>query len=571
MPAIRHLKVQNFRGIKSLDWHLDGRVLCLLGPGDSCKSTVLTAIELALLPRWSFPFTDSDFYQANTSESIIIEATVGDLPEKLAREEEKYGLCLRGYAAKTSSIHDDPNDDHEVVLTIRLTVDSDLEPQWTVFKESNRDPRSITWRDRELLRVAVLGSDVDQTLTWSRGSSLSRLTDSKSSGEVIAVANRHARDAVADMQLDEWQVIADETARIAKSFGVSLSDLKPGLDIRAIRFGQGILALHDGKIPVQLNGLGSRRLTALAVQRSGAGSSSIILIDEIEHGLEPHRIRKLLSVLCDETSGGQVIMTSHSPTTVVARSVEELRFLQCKEGLLSIDSCTIESRSALQSVVRKCPLAVFARRIIVCEGKTEEALCRVLNKVWTHDHENEGFETLGVLPAVGEGSAAPEVARQFASLGYSTILFADSDKSLHPNKNDVEAAGAKVLIWQGTMATEQRIATDVPKDTLQKIVAAAEKSKGPESCVAQLNNELQKLDLDDCTIPSLNISEWEELGIDDDSVRKVIGNTAKNYDWFKNLNDGEILAEIVVPVLQRIENTPLAEDLRTLEKWVYAK
>jgi len=48
MAVIRHLKVQNFRGIHTLDWHVDGRVICLIGPGDSAKTTVLDAIESAM-------------------------------------------------------------------------------------------------------------------------------------------------------------------------------------------------------------------------------------------------------------------------------------------------------------------------------------------------------------------------------------------------------------------------------------------------------------------------------------------------------------------------------------------
>jgi predicted ATP-dependent endonuclease of OLD family len=46
-----HLKIENFRGIRALDWHTNGRALCLIGPSESTKTTILDAIELALLPR----------------------------------------------------------------------------------------------------------------------------------------------------------------------------------------------------------------------------------------------------------------------------------------------------------------------------------------------------------------------------------------------------------------------------------------------------------------------------------------------------------------------------------------
>lgn len=62
---IKHIAIENFRGIKNLDWHVDGRMICLLGPGDSTKTTVIDAIELALAPRWNVPFSDADFSATN--------------------------------------------------------------------------------------------------------------------------------------------------------------------------------------------------------------------------------------------------------------------------------------------------------------------------------------------------------------------------------------------------------------------------------------------------------------------------------------------------------------------------
>jgi len=568
MAIVRHLKVQNFRGIKVLDWHLDGRVICLVGPGDSAKTTVLNAIELVLLPRWNVSFADSDFHQANVDEELVIEATVGELPEELIKQ-ERYGLYLRWYSAKERLIHDDPAEKDEDVLTIRLAVDNCLEPQWTVVKDSNPEPRPISWRDRELLGVSVIGDYIDRNLTWSRGSALARLTDSKSSGEVIAVANRTARQAVADMHLDEWQRIADRAMDMAKNYGVPVRNLHPGLDVGAIRFGQGVLSLYDGDIPLQSYGLGSRRLAALAIQEAGIGKSSIVLIDEVEYGLEPHRIRKLLKILCNVKNQGQVIMTSHSPTPVVAMSVDELRFTRLN-GKLDVLACDEEARDALQSVVRKCPLAVFARSIIVAEGKTEEALCNVLNQKWTANHGGEGFELKGAVAVCGEGSNAPEVARQFAKLGYRTALLGDSDKPISPSEPEIRTAGAEVLLWEGNMAIEQRIAADVPLETLQAIMNAASEIRSEQSCIDSCKTELKNLGVNPDAVTSIVISEWKQKGIDESNLRKAIGNAAKVSKWFKNLNDGETLAKLVVAVLPAIADSPLGIKLCDLEKWVYA-
>jgi hypothetical protein len=569
MAVIRHLKVLNFRGIQTLDWHVSGRVICLIGPGDSAKTTVLDAIELALLPRWSIPFTDSDFYQANIDEELLIDVTVGELPDVLVKQ-EKYGMYLRGYSVTERSFHDDPADEDEDVLTIRLLVDNSLEPHWTVVKDSNPEPRPISWRDRELLGVVSLGENVDRNLTWSRGSALARLTDSQSSGHVIAVANRKAREAVGEMQLDEWQQIADQAKRTAKNYGVPVNDLQPGLDVHAIRFGQSVLSLYDGPIPLQSFGLGSKRLASLAVQEAGIGSSSVVLVDEVEHGLEPHRIRKLLDILCEGRDKGQVIMTSHSPTAVVARSIIDLRFTRLTNGRLDVLSCDQESKDALQGAIRSCPIAVFARTVIVCEGKTEEALCRALNRAWAANHGGEDFELRGVVAVNGGGDAAPQTTRQFSRLGYRVAFLGDSDKAINPSEHEIRVSGAEVFRWDGQMATEQRICADVPLETLQALVYLASEIKGEQSCIDSCRRELGKLGASAAAVTSVTIDDWQLNGIEEFTFRMVIGKAAKVAGWFKDLNSGEKLADLIVATLPKIAKTPLGVKLLALEEWLYA-
>jgi predicted ATP-dependent endonuclease of OLD family len=51
MALIRHIRIQNFRGIHKFDWFPSDRVNCLIGPGDSGKTTVLDAIDLFKLNR----------------------------------------------------------------------------------------------------------------------------------------------------------------------------------------------------------------------------------------------------------------------------------------------------------------------------------------------------------------------------------------------------------------------------------------------------------------------------------------------------------------------------------------
>ena len=64
---LTNIEIKNFRGIKhaSVFFPLDSRIICLIGSGDSGKSTLLTAIEWALWPSWSLIATGAGYLFGN--------------------------------------------------------------------------------------------------------------------------------------------------------------------------------------------------------------------------------------------------------------------------------------------------------------------------------------------------------------------------------------------------------------------------------------------------------------------------------------------------------------------------
>lgn len=92
---IAHLSIQYFRGIKSLEWSPSPNLNCLIGPGDSCKTTILDAIELAMTPRYGFMGSDTDIFACDPTNQPDIKVTLVALPEEFLTE-RKFGLYLRG-------------------------------------------------------------------------------------------------------------------------------------------------------------------------------------------------------------------------------------------------------------------------------------------------------------------------------------------------------------------------------------------------------------------------------------------------------------------------------------------
>ena len=94
MARIHSLHIENFRGIKTFDQVFQMKpFICLIGRGDSGKTTILKAISCVLCPNWNISISDLDYYNADISQDIVIEAVVGNLPVELSNL-QKYGQYI---------------------------------------------------------------------------------------------------------------------------------------------------------------------------------------------------------------------------------------------------------------------------------------------------------------------------------------------------------------------------------------------------------------------------------------------------------------------------------------------
>ncbi len=556
---IRYLTIKRFRGIKSLDWAVDGRLVCLVGPGDSMKTTILNAIEMALSPRWSLTFDDHDFYNVDTSKPIEIIVTVGDLPDRLLAD-SKFGLALRGWNS-TTGLHEEPNQQgDESVLSVKLTVDESLEPSWTVINDRLEEGKPISARERESLGVTRLGELSDRHLTWGRGSVLSQLTEAADDiSRVLTEAIRKARTYFhPDDSISEMTDTTDLLEDLCRPFDVyPTSGYEPGLVFdRTASF-----VLMDGAIPVSGLGLGSKRLLILALHKYMLHQGAIVLVDEIETALEPHRLRRLIRLLRpleDQAEGtGQTITTTHSSVAVEELKAEELRIVRVKDGVVSIK----RPHKELQGTLRACSEAFLGRQVIVCEGATEKGFCRALDQYWSLHDKTEPFSCKGVVLADGEGDNAPSRAGHFAELGYRTALLVDSDKDeVLPNISDAVKKGVQVFQWAGGISIEERILLDIPwKDVLSCLDEVAEYEEG------LIDQVKARYSLPDVTL-SPDMRNWK----DSKELRKAIGKAAKEKHWFKRIDRGEILGFTVARCIEAIPESETGRIVEGLRSWVGA-
>lgn len=572
---LRHLRIRHFRCIRALDWLVGSDSVCLVGPGDAGKSTLLDAIELVLSPRWNPSFDDADFHEGTHAEPIVIEATLGELPRRLLSDSH-FGLRLRGLSAG-GEIADEPGDDDELVITVRLQVDASLEPSWEVVTDRHPEGAPIHARERERFAATRLGAVVDRQLTWSRGSSLARLTgDAEEHAEMLADASRSARASVDVGRLPRLKAAAERVASLAMAFGVRpRSGFGPGLDAATATLGTGGLALHDGRVPLRRAGLGTRRLTTLAIQREVSQTGGIVLIDEVENGLEPFRVRRLLRELrvptvsrresaegpaSPEAPSRVVIMTSHSPIALGELRAEELRIVRPRGD----HTVLLTPRAEAQHVLRSNAEAFLSEKVIVTEGRTELGLLRGLDEHWANTGRPP-FAFRGVALADGGGNTkVAGVARVFSDLLYPTALLADSDKPIVDSEGLIKA-GVLVLLWDGAVATEQRVFLDLPWEGVEEAIGLA--------CEFVTSNLVREhvataLAVGPNDLPA-DVGAWRGFRAEP-ALRAALGKAAKaGNGWFKQVDRAAALGLLIGRHLGAAGGTDLAKKITALEDWVF--
>jgi len=481
MARIRLVEIQNFRSIQVLNWAPSPGFNCLVGPGDSGKSTILDAIDLCLGARRSASFGDTDFYALNVAEPIVISLTLGSLPDEL-KNLDTYGEFLRGFDSSTGQIEDEPRAGIETVLTLRLQVMSDLEPAWTLYSERAEQldlERGLAWKDRSTLAPARIGSFANTNLSWNRGSILNRLTDERANlGAELARAAREARANFGNQagpQLDQTlQVVNQTAARLGVPVGGAAQAL---LDAHSVSIGDGAIALHSGTgIPLRSLGTGSSRLLIAGLQRVAAEAATIALVDEVEYGLEPHRLIRLLDSLGASDPGEplQVFLTTHSPVALRELSGNQLFVVRPQAGRHSVYTAGISDE--VQSTLRADPEAFLAKSVIVCEGASEVGLVRGLDQCWVDLGETSISALGGAYVNVGGSNPDRCFTRGTAllHLGYRVLVLVDADKQ--PTAEVVsafQAAGGQTLTWRPGRALEDELFCSLSDGAIDALLAKA--------------------------------------------------------------------------------------------------
>ncbi|XQS16421.1 ATP-dependent nuclease [Citrobacter telavivensis] len=577
MTRICKVEIQNFRTIRLLNWQPSPGLNCLIGPGDSGKTTILDAVDLCLGARRNISFADTDFYGLDVTQPISITLTLGSLPDALMRL-DSYGNYLQAFNRANGLVTEEPEQGLETVLCLRLMVDSELEPVWSLVSQraqAQGQERNIAWKDRLLLAPARLGTYASSNLSWTRGSVLNRLTAERPNlGAELANAARQARNGFggqAGVQLAATlQIVNQKANELGVPVGGGTQAL---LDAHAVSIGDGAIALHDATgVPLRSLGTGSSRLLVAGMQRAAAQQAPVVLVDEVEYGLEPHRLTRLLNSLGAKENPPplQVFLTTHSPVAVRELNGNQL-FVVRKSLDGSHQVLQVGVADDIQSTVRADPEAFLARSVIVCEGASEVGLIRGLDHFWTNANGASMLAAGTAYVNVGGGEPDRCFVRGLAlrQLGYRVLVMVDADKP--PTAATVQAyvdAGGEYITWREGRALEDELFLSLPDAgvdaLLQRAIDLMEEDLVAAHIQTQSNGQL--------TLAQIR-QQRQQPGVPYPlATRQLLGLAARNRrnGWFKSVTKFEDVARDILGPYSQISEPEFVTLINRLYWWPHA-
>lgn len=422
---IHQLKIERFRGIETLKWNPAPGMNLIIGGGDVGKTTILDAIALLLSPSNSMVLSEADYWQRNTVAEFLIRAVISLPASTEIGQQQKFSWpwewngsdAVPPVAPEGDS--DDIPDPAQPVYCLQVRGSPDLEISWEVLQPNDEiDPLSTVVR-RKIGIVRLSGDDRnDRDLRLVYGSALDRLLADKGLRARIGqrLSETDLQENLSEDARNALRKLDDALKKEALPHNLELGlTSSQGLSIGALT---GLLAEQSQGVllPLASWGAGTRRMATLQVAAATESETRITVVDEIERGLEPYRVRKLVESL--QAEAGQSFVTTHSPVAICAANAAHLWYLDSTGKIGALP------RTKIAKQQDRDPETFLAKLAVICEGQTEIGFVRSL----LERAIDGSFRDHGIYVANGEGNDSTlSVLEAMADAGLAFAGFADNE------------------------------------------------------------------------------------------------------------------------------------------------
>jgi putative ATP-dependent endonuclease of the OLD family len=494
---IRHLKIERYRGIRSLAFSPGPRTV-ILGPNNAGKSTVLEALDLLLHPGIGRPRpspTEIDYFGRDPAPGFTIEAMLGELPTFFLAEVREH---LEGWKADDEQLVPEPEGEGaEPIARVRVRGTEDFDLVHEFAKEESGGARFPPRLRAELGWVFDgRARDPARQLAFYQGGLLDRLFRSVDV-EPAVNALREALGAGAEAVNAEAnvQAVLEAVAGDLRGLGLLEAAELPQFEVGAVSVRELLQSLRlalpedEAQIPVFRQGRGAQRLLLVAILlrlARAAERPAIGAFEEPEEALEPLRqtqVARMLTQIVDR--GGQIFVVTHSPEIARAFSIDDFLLLDQRASHARVLRKELSGpvrqkyeRWLDRAVVR----ALFARIPLLVEGPGDRAVIETFWRALAEAGEVQPAERLGLDVVNCEGAPEmPMMARLLKEAGKTVVGWAEQDVPDQLAKLREEGNCAALIIHDpaaGRQNLEQALARSTPLAALTRALDALATGRG---------------------------------------------------------------------------------------------
>jgi putative ATP-dependent endonuclease of the OLD family len=512
---LRSLQIKTFRGLKSLDMAFpEGAAGVLIGANNSCKSTILDAVSLALNGPSAYNFAPGkfDFFHdaagkrtdsfeisvafAAAKENLLpaVRGGIGDpIPVHGARvigsveKSERFshearlinkegkpillqrGVPLKGVAKETWK-------DHGISYSQRYARWSDISehrPEVWLLRPGNLFVSLYQWKTGPLQRLAKLLASRFFASKWE----FEYEQKKRAMPDTLRHAHRFFSEAVRAFPFWRDDLKPKMEATLSLYVGrQARMELAPSVqaieDWLAEQLVLSFAADAGGAVtPLEKMGDGWQSLVRIAAldvlsqYPEEMASRVVLLFEEPESFLHPHLGRKLRGVLERLAEGGwTVILTTHSPNFVSFASKQSiLRLTRNGEVVTAreLRATEVDGAAKFQERIdeRGSHEMLFAQRVLLCEGQDDVfALRSYLERRCGLDLDGKSISVI----RAGDVNQLPAFAAMASKLGIPWCAVSDEDRlpdgSIKPN---TQQARERLTKLQSAADAQQQWAVDL--------------------------------------------------------------------------------------------------------------
>ena len=446
---ISKVYIQNFKGIKELTIDLNEKINILVGKNDSCKSTIIEAINIALTSYYRGKKLD-------ISENLFNKEVVKEYLASFAKGRIHCTPPMILIELYFSNAEDTLSDlkgsinhlrEDAIGFSYKIQFDDTYNKEYEVFVKSNE----INGIPIEYYKSVRVGFNDDSSISPKSVNYKSIIIDNAYSN----ISDNYSKRIIEDYFDDsEKMVMTQEQRKMLESIEANTAfksvnakiksdskfadkNIRLSLEKTSKTSWETLLTTEINEIPFENIGRGEQCIvkTFLALSNPKIENKNIILMEEPESHLSFSKLYKLIETIVSTTQGHQIIITTHNSFVLnklgldnlilVSKTINDGKSDNRSSRIMQLNNETIDffkKRSGYDTL-----RLILSETAVLVEGDSDDLIFQRAFSDKVEDSEGKVLPVTKGIDVITVGLSFLRFLELASKLGVKTAVITDND------------------------------------------------------------------------------------------------------------------------------------------------